>query len=45
MLFLVNKVLKEYKPLVVRMNAWGNTSKKSRKYASKNIGCNILVVG
>jgi hypothetical protein len=23
----------------------GDTSKKSRKYVSKNIGCNILVVG
>jgi hypothetical protein len=23
----------------------GNNSKQSRKYVSKNIGCNILVVG
>ncbi len=23
----------------------GDTSKKNRKYVSKNIGCNILVVG
>jgi hypothetical protein len=45
MLFLANKIVKEYKPLVVRMNARGDTGKKNRKYVSKNIRCNILVVG
>jgi hypothetical protein len=49
MLFLANKILKKYKPLVVRMNARGDTGKKSRKYVSKKykvqyIGCWVKII-